>query len=135
MIKGISHLAFNVTNMEKALHFYQDILGFEKAFTIDDDNGNPWIVYLKVKPYQFIELFYSNEKEFNKDKLSYSHLCLEVDDINVIANHLKKNGIKLDVEPIQGKDKNYQCWCQDYDGNKIEFMQLHNESLQVKVSK
>ena len=105
MIKGISHLAFNVTNMEKALHFYQDILGFEKAFTIDDDNGNPWIVYLKVKPYQFIELFYSNEKEFNKDKLSYSHLCLEVDDINVIANHLKKTALNLMLNLFKVKIK------------------------------
>lgn len=27
-IKTISHIAFNVTDMEQALHFYQDILGF-----------------------------------------------------------------------------------------------------------
>lgn len=135
MIKGISHLAFNVSNMEKAIDFYCNILGFEKAFSIDDDNGNPWIVYIKIKPFQFIELFYSNEKTFNHEKLSYSHLCLEVDDINQIANHLKSNGIKLDVEPMQGKDLNYQCWCQDYDGNKIEFMQLDQNSMQSKVSK
>ena len=40
---------------------------------------------------------------------------------------------KLDVEPMQGKDLNYQCWCQDYDGNKIEFMQLDQNSMQSKV--
>ena len=42
---------------------------------------------------------------------------------------------KLDVETMQGKDLNYQCWCQDYDGNKIEFMQLDQNSMQSKVFK
>ena len=32
MIKGIGHVAFKVTDMEKSLHFYCDILGGKKAF-------------------------------------------------------------------------------------------------------
>ena len=69
MIKGISHLAFNVSNMEKAIDFYCNILGFEKAFSIDDDNGNPWIVYIKIKPFQFIELLLKRKHLTMKTKL------------------------------------------------------------------
>ena len=54
-----------------------------------------------------------------------SPLCLEVEDIQEIANHLRDHNIPLDVEPVQGKDLNWQCWAKDPDGNRIEFMQLN----------
>ena len=34
IIKEFGHLAFNVSDMDRALHFYCDILGLEKAFSI-----------------------------------------------------------------------------------------------------
>lgn len=134
MIKGIAHLAFVVKEMEKSLDFYCEVLGFKKVFEIHDDDGNPWINYLKIKDGQFIELFYSNsdEKEIQIVKSSYSHLCLEVENIYEIAEHLKQKGITLDVEPVQGKDLNYQCWAKDPDGNRIEFMQMNPDSLQSR---
>lgn len=133
MIKRIGHLAFDVANMEQSLHFYCDILGFKRAFDILDDNGNPWIEYIKVADGQFIELFYGgeNKPEAVKRPIAFSHLCLEVEDIHVIAGHLKKQNVQLDVEPMQGKDHNWQCWAKDPDGNRIEFMQLHPDSPQV----
>jgi catechol 2,3-dioxygenase-like lactoylglutathione lyase family enzyme len=48
MIKGIAHVAYTVSDMEKALHFYCNQLGFQKAFEIRDDEGKPWINYIKV---------------------------------------------------------------------------------------
>lgn len=127
MIKGIAHLAFTVADMDKSLHFYCDILGFKKAFELTDDKGKPWIQYIKIAPLQFIELFYGNPEPNNK--ASYSHLSLEVDDINEIADRLKAHGL-LDSPPSQGKDLNYQCWAKDPDGNRIEFMQLDPKSPQ-----
>jgi hypothetical protein len=50
MIKGINHNAIRVTNMEK-------------AFDLDDEEGKPWINYLKVVEGQFIELFYGGKRE------------------------------------------------------------------------
>jgi lactoylglutathione lyase len=134
MIKGIAHLALNVTDMQKSLQFYCEKLGFKKAFEIRDDNGNPWIEYIKVSQGQFIELFYTDGSLSKGDApgLTYSHVCLEVDDIYEIADSLKGKGLTLDVEPNQGKDLNYQCWVRDPDGNRIEFMQLDPNSPQSK---
>ncbi|ADU31997.1 VOC family protein [Evansella cellulosilytica] len=130
MIKGIGHLALTVQNMEKSLHFYCDLLGFQRAFDIPDDKGNPWIEYIKVAPGQFIELFYGGEvpSPYADEKIGFNHLCLEVNDIHEIADHLKSKGVTLDVEPNRGKDNNYQCWVKDPDGNRIEFMQLDPSS-------
>jgi catechol 2,3-dioxygenase-like lactoylglutathione lyase family enzyme len=134
MIRGIGHLAFNVEDMEKALNFYCGVLGFEKAFEMPDAQGNPWIVYVKIKDGQFVELFYGGKPkvESPRNAVGYNHLCLEVDDINEIAEHIKSKGITLDVEPKQGKDFNYQCWVRDPDGNRIEFMQMSPDSPQMK---
>lgn len=137
MIKGIGHAAFVVKDREKSLHFYCDILGFEKIFELNNSNGEPTLVYLKVQDGQFIELFYNGQvdlPEFSKANVGYYHLCLEVDDVQEIANHLKQNGLTLLVEPKQGRDLNYQCWVKDPDGNRIEFMQMNPESLQSKSS-
>ncbi|WP_163538164.1 VOC family protein [Gracilibacillus sp. YIM 98692] len=133
MIKRIGHTAFTVENMEKSLEFYCDQLGFKKLFELNNRNNEPWIVYVKVCDGQFIELFHGGKKkkEINESTIGYQHLCLEVEDINDIANHLKGKGLTLDVEPKQGLDKNYQCWVKDPDGNRIEFMQLHPESPQL----
>jgi len=131
MIKQIAHLAFNVKDMKQSLEFYQNVLGFEKAFELMDYQNKPWIVYLKVCENQYIELFYTTHTEFeNKPNIGYAHLCLEVDDIHTIANHIRSKSVKLDVEPLMGKDNNYQCWVKDPDGNSIEFMQYGVNSLQ-----
>ncbi|OBZ12613.1 MULTISPECIES: VOC family protein [Bacillales] len=134
MLKGNAHVAFVVSDMEKSLHFYCDVLGFEKAFDLEDDNGNPWINYLKVAEGQFIELFYGGKRNYvqHPKNAGSAHICFEVDDIFEMADQLKKHGIKVDVEPKRGKDHNYQCWAKDPDGFPIEFMQLDPDSLQSK---
>ncbi len=135
MIKGIAHLAFTVTDMDKALEFYIGGLGFPKAFELADDNGKPWIVYLKVAPGQFIELFYDGVKGAAPipKQAGYAHLCLEVDDIHAIAQQMADAGIPLDIPVQQGKDLNRQCWVKDPDGNRIDFMEMHPESPQNKA--
>lgn len=133
MIKQIGHLALTVEDMETALNFYCGVLPFEKAFELRDDDGNPWIVYVKIGNGQFLELFYGgeNKAESLPKPIGFNHFCLEVDDIHEIADHVKNKGWTLDVEPQMGKDKNYQCWVKDPDGNRIEFMQLSPESPQM----
>jgi catechol 2,3-dioxygenase-like lactoylglutathione lyase family enzyme len=135
MIKGLGHTAYNVSDMDKSLHFYCDVLGFKFLFQLKDDNGKPWINYLKVTDHQFVELFFNGTKAQSRDtssEVGYNHLCLEVDDINQIADDLKGKGIVLDEEIKQGIDLNYQCWISDPDGNRVELMQFHPNAPQLK---
>lgn len=133
MIKGIGHVAYNTADMERALQFYCDILGFQKAFSITDDNGDPWINYLLLPGGQFLELFYNRPNM--QENSAYSHLCLEVEDIHALAAHLGSKNVPLDSEPRRGKDSNWQCWAKDPDGNRIEFMQLMPASPQCRALK
>ncbi|HJA94157.1 MAG TPA: VOC family protein [Candidatus Eisenbergiella merdipullorum] len=133
MIKGIAHAAFNVSDMEKALQFYRETFGFEKAFELKHPaTGEPWIVYVHAGGGQFIELFYGgvNPQKYQDQNIGYSHLCLEVEDIHEAAERIEKTGAPLDSGISQGSDGNWQCWTHDPDGNRIELMQMSEDSLQ-----
>lgn len=131
MIKGIAHLAFQVSDMEASVRFYEEALRFKLKFVLEDPQGNPWIVYLSVNDDQFIELFYAHKPLENQPKeASYQHLCIEVDDIHELAETMKRKGIPIDNPVILGMDNNYQFWIHDPDGNQIELMEYGTDALQ-----
>ena len=67
MMKGFGHTAIWVKDMEKSLHFYLDILGCKRAFSMPvDGEPNTGTEYIAVANGAFIELFYGgipHEKE------------------------------------------------------------------------
>jgi len=134
IVTGIGHTAHNTAQMDKMLDFYCNKLGFKHAFSIKDDKGNDWIEYVKLAKNTFIELFYVKPEELNGGDKKYSHICISVNDIHATAALLKEKEIPLLWEgPTMGKDKNWQCWCADPDGNRIEFMCLSPESPQANA--
>lgn len=132
-VVGIGHVAYNTSKMEEMLHFYCDVLGFEHAFELIDKEGKPWIQYIRVAGCQFLELFYAKEG-FDPKEGTYAHLCVQVTDIMEMDRLLSGNGIDVYWGPVQGEDKNWQCWAKDPDGNPIEFMQIDPESPQAKAA-
>jgi lactoylglutathione lyase len=135
-ITGIAHLAVTTRDMEKSLDFYTRILGFKKVFEIPNPkDGSPWINYLHIGGNQFIELFYNGTKDnpWSDPLRGFNHICLEVDDIHKVCDGIKKAGYKLDVEPNQGSDYNYQAWLTDPDGIRVELMQIDPKSPHYKV--
>ncbi|MGI6265354.1 MAG: VOC family protein [Acutalibacteraceae bacterium] len=129
MIRGLSHLAFSVADMDASIRFYVDWLGFKHAFELHDEQDRPWIHYLKVADGQFIELFYGSR--LPDAPASFQHLCLEVDDITATVEDLRQKGVAIDEEPKQGCDLNWQAWIRDPDGNRIELMQFHLDCPQL----
>lgn len=132
MITGIGHVAFRVTDLDRALDFYCNILGFREAFRLDRaDLPSPWIVYIQVAPGHFIELFPGSTRVGPQPgaDAGYNHFCLLVDDIHATVRQLAECGLQIEGEPTMGLDNNYQYWIADPDGNRIELMQIGVESL------
>ena len=135
MVCGIGHAAFNVKDMEKTVAFYENSMGFKKAFEIQrPETGEPWIVYIYAGNGQFVELFYGGTKEipYQDENIGFSHVCVAVDDIQEAWKKIVATGASQDVPPKQGADHNWQCWTRDPDGNRIELMQISDESPQMK---
>ena len=134
MITGISHLALTVKDMQKSIDFYVRILGIKKAFSISHpETKAPWIEYLQAGN-QFIELFYDGTEEntWKSSQRGFSHLCLQVDEINATVKKVEEAGYAMDRPVKQGSDRNFQAWLRDPDGVRIELMQISPDSPQGK---
>ena len=132
MIKTIGHVALDCYNYDQTLDFYTRVLGFEKMFDLHGDAGQVWLTYLRVSDENFIEIYpKSGEKPENRG--SFSHLCLEVADIEITLKEMENHGIAIDSGPSTGKDGNRQAWIKDPEGNRIEFMQMMPDSLQMRA--
>ena len=135
MIKGIGHTAFNVTDMEKTIAFYERTFGFKRAFSISHpETGKPWIEYLYAGGDQFIELFYgaTEQPPYRDENAGFFHLCLQVEDIDAAWQRITEAGAPRNDAPKTGGDGNRQCWTHDPDGVKIELMQVGRDSLQAR---
>ena len=131
MITGIGHLAFRITDLEPALNFYCDTLGFREAFRLDRaGEPSPWIVYVQVAPGQFIELFPGAHDVAPQPGKGggYNHVSLEVDDMDATLQQLRDRGLEITGAATQGLDGNWQYWITDPDGNRIELMQIVADS-------
>ncbi|EHI99198.1 Glyoxalase/bleomycin resistance protein/dioxygenase [Clostridium sp. DL-VIII] len=136
MIKSIGHVAMGVNNMEESIHFYCDILGLKRGFSLNNrQTGEPWLEYLKITDGQFLELFYPEPgKEIRIDSEDFvHHVSLSVDNIYEMVERLRQFGVTIIIEPRKGRDLNVQAWISDPDGHKIELMQIDPQSPQATV--
>ena len=134
-LTGIGHVALKVADIERSLAFYRDRLGFGEIMRLNRDDGALWLVYLRITDTQFLELFPGGEgsEAPGAQRTAINHFCLETADIEATAQALRDRGIALTVEPKLGADNNKQCWIADPDGNRIEFMQMMPNSMQVEA--
>lgn len=134
MITGIGHVAFRVTDLERALSFYCGVLGFREAFRLErEDRPSPWIVYLRVAENIFVELFPVPADTVTPidPRAGYSHYCLTVDDLPATLAEMAGRGLAIEGAPKLGLDGNWQYWVTDPDGNRIELMQIMPDSRQA----
>jgi lactoylglutathione lyase len=132
---GIGHVALKVVDLDRSLEFYRDTMGFAEMMRLNRDDGSVWLVYLRITDTQFIELFLHGEGDRapGSGRTAINHFCLECGDLDATAAALRAAGIKLTVEPKMGADHNRQCWIEDPDGNRIEFMQMGPNSMQLEA--
>lgn len=159
-INHLAHASFRVADLQESLNFYVGCLGLEKAFEItlgefadqilagvegeereklraeyERRKDEVSIVYLKVAPGEFIELFpgdpLMDKVKTGPKNSGYLHLSLEVDDAAAWRAHLLEKGANITSEISLGCDHAYQFWMTDPDGNEIEMMQYLPNAYQL----
>jgi lactoylglutathione lyase len=113
------------------------MVGSKEMMRLHHNNGDTWLVYLRITDTQFVELFPVGEGAHapNKDVTAINHICLEIESVDAAAEHLRKTGVKLTTEPKLGLDGNAQAWFEDPDGNRIELMQMLPGNMQEAAIK
>lgn len=137
MIKGLGHfghIALRVKDMEASLDFYCTKLGLPEVHRLYRDNGDLWLVYVRITDDQFLELFPAGEGDAPpRSQTGVNHICLTVDDVDAVAAQLREAGVELTAEPSDGADGNRGAWIVDPDGNHFELMQMRPDSIQYQA--
>ena len=124
-INAMMHIAIFATDMQKSAAFYCDVLGGEVVFDRKDESGASDMMYIRMAPGQYIEMFRAEPgTEKVSSPVGFTHLCLTVPDIEEAAEAVRKSGWPIRVEPKAGRYGNYQFWIRDPDGMDIELMQI-----------
>ena len=119
-ITSISHVAYFVSNLDAAISFWHNLLGYDVYGTLPREDGSTRITFVKINDHQHIELFTDAPVQ---DGNHFSHICFAVDDIQRMRNYLREQG--FDVKDSNGKTRmgDYAFMVHDPDGTLIEFVQ------------
>lgn len=125
---GVNHVGINVENVDQAIAFYTQKMGFHEAFTIRDDKGQPTLAYIQASPNTFVEL----QPASATAPAGISHFGLQVEDIHATIASLKERGVTVD-EPRVSRTKSIIANITAPGGVRIELSELTPESLQRKA--
>lgn len=144
MVTGFNHSGFVVQDMEKVLGFYRDALGLAVLRDVDSiapPEGNHTgipdahrrLVFVgKPGGEHVLELVQylsppSPGGHLERNQLGSAHICFNVEDLAALHRDLSARGIRFVTPPIfrdaPDGGRTGICYCQDPEGNWVEFIQ------------
>ncbi|MDD3374244.1 MAG: lactoylglutathione lyase [Candidatus Omnitrophica bacterium] len=123
----VLHVMFRVSDLEKSLSFYMDVLKMKLLRKQDFPEGKFTLAFLGYgDESESTVLELTHNWDTNKYDLgnAYGHLAIGVDDVYKACEDIKKNGGKITREAGPMKHgTTVLAFVQDPDGYKIELLQ------------
>ncbi|MBE0598095.1 MAG: VOC family protein [Desulfuromonadales bacterium] len=146
MIKGVHHIGLSVASVERLSRFYRDVLGFDLVMEMDWEAGTPAGHYcdriiglrnsaskvaMVSKGGLIIELFEYRSPvpkrrpvDWQVSDHGYSHICLQVEDIDAEYARLRGAGMSFHAPPPEAADGMRAIYGRDPEGNVIELLEI-----------
>lgn len=126
---GIANVTFKVTDLDKARHYYQGILGFAEVFDLKDHSGKLASAYFKVNDDQYIEVIPALKPgELNREE----RVVFQSTDLERLHALYESRG--LTPSKIQkGPDGNPVFRVVSPEGNNLDFLQYAEGSEQAQA--
>lgn len=126
----MSHVGFMCPDLDKALSFYRDILGFKEVWRGGSDPKKVKWVHLQVPDgEETIELMLYDKKPTWARMGSMNHICLEVPDIEaskaILDTRKLPEGVRTPSDISVGINKKRQLNYYNIDGTRVELMEDH----------
>lgn len=134
---GFHHLGLRVSNYEKSIKFYTEVLGMKIAF----DTPHPWepevdhITFIDTGDGNFFEIFNgAKESSAGFDEYragTFFHVGFRSNNVDAVAERARKAGVKILLEPVDvhllGRDGSEwdvrATYLEGPDGEQVEFLQ------------
>jgi catechol 2,3-dioxygenase-like lactoylglutathione lyase family enzyme len=127
-ILGVAHVALYVSDLHKARIFYEDLLGYQEAFTLKRDDGSIRIAFVKINDRQYLELFTDPPK--NDGQLN--HVAIYTNNAQQMRDYLAARDIRVPATVTKGKTGNLNFTITDPDRHGFEIVQYEPDSLSGK---
>lgn len=124
-ILGIAHIAFYVSDLNKAREFWTDFLGYQEVFNLKKkDSNDVRIAFIKINDYQYIELF----AEKPRGDMMLNHISFYTDNAQQMRDYLAAKGVNVPEEVPKGQTGNKNYNITDPDGNLVEIVEYQPDS-------
>ena len=143
-LEWMNHTGFVVSDMERSLAFYRDVLGLREEINLIREgdaisqivgypNARLHVIYLgtgdlkhSVELIQYLNPPGGKIAPTNRNDVGSSHLGIVVDDLDAIYEELSAKGVQFLGPPVSRPDTIYGrkvCYLQDPDGNWLEMLE------------
>ncbi|GAE36360.1 VOC family protein [Halalkalibacter akibai] len=119
-IENIHHVSLSITNLEKAKHFYSNVLGFQEIKRPDFDFPGAWYQIGNQQLHLIVHPISNTLRGDAPIQSRDGHFAIRVKNYHETLAYLKQTGMEL-VEKPNSKSGFAQIFCADPDGNLIEF--------------
>lgn len=115
------HTMVRVTDVEKSLAFYRDLLGLKEVSRSDNEKGRYTLIFLAAPGQEDtpVELTYNWDPEVYTGGRNFGHLAFEVDDIYAFCEKAMKAGVAINRPPRDG----HMAFIRSPDDISIEILQ------------
>jgi len=124
----MNHVGINVPNIADAITYYTQKMGYREAFRVNDDKGQPRLVYLHISKNTFLELGQANAQR----PAGFTHYGLHVDSAAAAVARFRKSGVMVS-ETNTSDTKAILANITDPYMGRIELAELTPESLHQKA--
>ncbi len=87
----MNHVGINVPNIAEAVSYYTRTMGYREAFRLNDDKGQPRLVYMQISRNTFLELQPADAQR----PAGFTHYGLQVDNVAEAVARFRKSGMTV----------------------------------------
>src|SRR5580658_2404403 len=124
----MNHVGISVPNIPEAVTYYTQKMGYREAFRVNDEKGQPRIVYLQISKNTFLEL----NPVTAQRPAGFSHYGLQVENAAEAVARFRKSGLTVSDTNVSDTKAILANITDPYMG-RIELTELTPESLHYKA--
>jgi catechol 2,3-dioxygenase-like lactoylglutathione lyase family enzyme len=124
----MNHVGINVPNIAEAVTYYTQKMGYREAFRVNDDKGQPRLVYMQISRNTFLELNQANAQR----PAGFTHYGLQVENAAEAVARFRKSGVMVSDTNTSDTKAILANITDPYMG-RIELAELTPDSLHQKA--
>jgi lactoylglutathione lyase len=139
MITGFFHASFVVSDLDRSIDFYTNVLGMKVAMRTEAERGGDFYARMTNQPGAQVRLAYleiagrhielielmaggGGPAGYSFNNVGAAHIAFHVDDVRKTYEELRAKGVRFASEPQMASERSGAVYAFDPDGNVFELM-------------